>query len=175
MSFSASVPFLFHVSKISIWTFLLFQTLYSVCCWSDINLLFLSVHLSVCPCQVVGADAVTTVWSWQALVDAVKCSRGINTSEGRNRKWSVENLAENSRGKKIEQQLRNKDTVRNTIWARMDTDGQFMGQEGKLWWAELKEWSSSIRCIQYSCSMGSIHSPLNTQWTRVWQKRDHCG
>lgn len=41
--------------------------------------------LSFCPppCQAVGADAVTTARSREALVDAVKRSGGINTSEGR--------------------------------------------------------------------------------------------
>lgn len=43
------------------------------------------LFLSFCPppCQVVGADAVATARSPEALVDAVKCSGGINTSEGR--------------------------------------------------------------------------------------------
>lgn len=41
--------------------------------------------LSFCPppCQAGGADAVTTAPSPEAPVDAVKCSGGINTSEGR--------------------------------------------------------------------------------------------
>lgn len=58
-----------------------------------------SFSLSICLslCQVVGADAVTTVWSWQALVDAVKCSRGINTSEGRNEKWVEKSGGEKKR------------------------------------------------------------------------------
>lgn len=47
--------------------------------------------LSFCPppCQVVGADAVTTAPSLEALVDAVKCSGGIDTSEGRTERIQV--------------------------------------------------------------------------------------
>lgn len=38
----------------------------------------------------MGADAVTTARSREALVDAVKCSGGINTSEGRTEEWGVD-------------------------------------------------------------------------------------
>lgn len=39
---------------------------------------------------MVGADAVTTARSREVLVDAVKCSGGINTSEGRTEEWGVD-------------------------------------------------------------------------------------
>lgn len=45
------------------------------------NSSFLLVSFCPPPCQAVGADAVATARSREALVDAVKCSGGINTTK----------------------------------------------------------------------------------------------
>lgn len=125
-----------------------------------------SSSLSICPslCQVVGADAVTTVWSWQALVDAVKCSRGKNTSEGRNEKWGVE------KKKKRTQH-------RNTIWAsqreREEPDGPLRSEDTVMG----REESIAATSVVYSTAAEWVW------FTGLWipsqpvcdRKRDHCG
>lgn len=126
-----------------------------------------SLSLSICLslCQVVGADAVTTVWSWQALVDAVKCSSGINTSEGRNEKWGVKKMRWGEEKKK-NNSWKIRTQQRNTIWASQRSGRGRMDNLGlrKQWWVERKDesWESTVACIQ-CCWIGLIQRPLNTQ------------
>lgn len=76
-------------------------------------------------------------------------------------------------GKKKERTTAEKDTAEKHQMdesGREDTDGQIRnketgsGREGR--W-ELGEYSRCIRCIQYSCSVGLIHRPMNTQSASV--------
>lgn len=90
--FCFSPPLSLHCplkQKLTLLAFLRSRTMFR-CTDGYANSSFLLLSFCPPPCQVVGADAVTTARSREALVDAVKRSGGINTSEGRTEEWGVD-------------------------------------------------------------------------------------